>query len=147
MKKQYGLYGEYNHTVDPKNRVTLPSAIRNELDIEEDLIISAGFDKCLSIYPDEIWIDLLENAGTYGPGTETRKLRRFLSARASRVSLDSQGRVVIPERLLDWAGIDKQVTVVGNYNTVELWHPQKWEDYQAEVDIESAAEKIFDSSV
>ena len=146
MKQQYGLYGEYKHSVDSKNRVTLPTAIRNEFSADEDLIITAGFDKALSIYPNAVWIEMLENAGSGGPGTETRKLRRFFAARASRLSLDSQGRIVVPDRLLEWAGIEKHVTVVGNYNTVELWQPENWEAYQEDVDLEEAAEKLFDSS-
>ncbi len=146
MKQQYGLYGEYRHSVDKKNRITLPASIRKALAEEEELILSVGFDNCLSIYPNEVWMELLENAGSEGPSQRARQLRRFFSARAQRVSPDSQGRIVVPDRLLEWAGIEDEVTVVGNFNTVELWPPSRWEEYQAEVDPEQAAEEVFTGS-
>lgn len=147
MKEQYGLYGEYRHSIDNKNRVTLPASFREKLAGEEDLILSAGFDNCLSIYPEEVWVELLENAGQDGPSSRTRQLRRFFSARASEISPDSQGRIVIPGQLKEWAGIQDEVTVVGNYDTVELWAPEKWENYQSEVDLEAAAEEVFSGSI
>ncbi len=147
MKEQYGLYGEFTHSIDNKNRVTLPASIRDKLAGEDNLILSAGFDNCLSIYPEPVWQKFLENAGSDGPSSRTRQLRRFFSARASQVSPDSQGRIVIPQRLKEWAEIKDEVTVVGNYDTVELWSPGKWDDYQQGVDLEAAAEEVFSGSL
>lgn len=140
-----GFFGEYEHSIDGKNRVTLPSAIRNKLKDDERLILSSGFDNCLILYPYDGWVNFLEEAGAAGPRSEARQLRRAFSSRASEVSPDSQGRLVIPGKLKQWAGIDEQVTVVGNFDNVELWSPERWEEYQEDIDMEAAAQEIFDN--
>ncbi|MGM0380391.1 MAG: division/cell wall cluster transcriptional repressor MraZ [bacterium] len=140
-----GFFGEYEHSIDSKNRVTLPSAIRNKLREDERLILSSGFDNCLTLYPYKGWVKFLEEAGAAGPRAEARQLRRAFSSRASEVSCDSQGRLVIPRKLKKWAGINDQVTVVGNFDNVELWAPESWEEYQEDIDMEAAAQEIFDN--
>ncbi len=140
-----GFFGEYEHSIDSKNRVTLPSAIRERIDDGERLILSAGFDNCLTLFPYDSWVEFLDAVGSSGPSTEARKLRRAFSSRASEVSPDSQGRLVIPKRLKKSADIEKRVTVVGNFETVELWSPARWDEYQESIDLEAAAEKVFDN--
>ncbi len=140
-----GFFGEFEHSIDSKNRLTLPSAIRKKIDEDERLILSSGFDKCLTLYPYDGWVKFLEEAGAAGPRSEARQLRRAFSSRASEVSPDSQGRLVIPSKLKEWAGINDQVTVVGNFDNVELWSPERWEDYNEEIDLEAAAQEVFDN--
>lgn len=129
--------------MDDKNRVILPSAIRNKLQDDQQLVITIGFDQCLTLFPRERFEEFVLRADEKGPSAEARKLRRKLVGKAREVNLDSQGRLVIPEHLKDEAGIEHSVTVVGNVDTVELWSPERWDQYLDDVDLEDAAQTLF----
>ncbi len=138
-----GFIGEYEHSIDGKNRVILPSAIRDKLSDDDRLVLTVGLDQCLTLYPAPRFEQFVEQTVQGGPTSQARKLRRKLVGKAREVNVDSQGRLVIPEHLKEEAGITNTVTVVGNVDSVELWSPDRWAAYLSDVDLEDAAEELF----
>ena len=129
--------GEYNHSVDAKNRLALPSKFRK--DLGKKVVVTRGLDKCLFVYPMKTWQELAEKLGTMPIGeASTRSFVRLMLAGATDVNSDAQGRVRIPEYLKDYANIKKDVVVAGLFNRLEIWDEKKWDKYK------TAAEKNTD---
>ncbi len=123
--------GEYQHTLDPKGRVILPSAFRDEL--SEGLVMTVGLDHCLAVHPRSDWERVVENLRALRTtDSRERRFARMMLANAHAESLDRQGRVTIPARLRQYAGLTKEVAVVGNDSRVELWDYARWEAYRDE---------------
>jgi MraZ protein len=135
--------GEYNHSVDTKKRLALPSKFRSELG--KTVVVTRGLDKCLFVYPLEVWKELAQKLGTMPIGeSATRSFVRLMLAGASDIQTDGQGRVLIPDYLKMYAGIDKDVVVAGLYNRLEIWDQDKWQEYKlkAEEDTDEIAENL-----
>lgn len=125
--------GEYNHSVDPKKRLALPSKFRNE--IGKTVVVTRGLDKCLFVYPLDVWKELAQKLGTMPIGeSATRAFVRLMLAGASDVQLDAQGRVLIPDYLKEYAGINKDVIVAGLFNRLEIWDEVRWRDYKSDAE-------------
>ena len=125
--------GEHQHTIDPKGRVVLPSRFRSEL--ARGCFITKGLDRCLFIFTPEQW-DLEAERFRALPRTD-RQLRnyaRVFFAGAIDQKLDKQGRVQIPAGLRDYAGLDKDVTVVGVAERIEVWDTATWRAVTADAD-------------
>lgn len=121
--------GEYQHALDEKGRLILPSAFREHLD--EGLVMTLGLDRCVAIHPHADWQRVL--AGLRNLRTtdrEERKFARMVTSSAHAEELDRQGRVTIPPRLREYAGLRREVTVVGADFRVELWDTATWERYR-----------------
>lgn len=122
--------GEYQHSVDSKKRLALPSKFRKELGGK--VVVTRGLDKCLFVYPLKVWKEIAEKLGTFPMGESgTRSFVRVMLAGANDVEMDSQGRILLPDYLKEYAGLDKNVTVAGLYNRLEIWDEKKWKDYSA----------------
>ncbi|HBI17031.1 MAG TPA: cell division/cell wall cluster transcriptional repressor MraZ [Candidatus Moranbacteria bacterium] len=135
--------GEYQHTIDPKKRVAMPSRCRVELG--KKVVITRGMDKCLFIYPMKTWEKLAEKLGSLPVGESgTRSFIRLMLAGAVDVDLDKQGRVLIPDYLKEYAGLKKDVTVAGLFDRLEIWDKTKWNIYKnkAEKDSDEIAEQL-----
>jgi MraZ protein len=135
--------GEYNHSVDPKKRLALPSKFRNE--IGKTVVVTRGLDKCLFVYPLDVWKELAQKLGTMPIGeSATRAFVRLMLAGASDVQLDAQGRVLIPDYLKEYAGINKDVIVAGLFNRLEIWDEVRWREYKddAEKNTDEIAENL-----
>ncbi len=125
--------GEYRHSVDEKGRVAVPIRFRAEL--AGGALVSKWIDGCLAIHSRAAWDDLAERAGRL-PVTDAgaRTFKRFLFGTAFEVDLDRQGRIVVPQILRDFAGLKADVVVVGSHDHVELWVPERWDAYSAQMD-------------
>jgi MraZ protein len=135
--------GEYQHNVDPKKRLALPSKFRKELG--STVVVTRGLDKCLFIYPLKIWEELAEKLGTLPMGeSTTRSFVRLMLSGAADVELDMQGRILIPEYLKQYAGLDKNVILAGLFNRLEIWNEESWNSYKikAEEDTDEIAEQL-----
>lgn len=135
--------GEYQHNVDAKKRVALPSKFRKELG--RKVVVTRGLDKCLFVYPLKTWEELAEKLGTLPMGESgTRSFVRLMLAGAIDVDLDKQGRVLLPEYLKEYAGLDRNVTVAGLFNRLEIWDEEKWKSYRngAEANTDEIAEQL-----
>ncbi|MGI8573820.1 MAG: division/cell wall cluster transcriptional repressor MraZ [Egibacteraceae bacterium] len=130
--------GEYQHTLDPKGRLILPSAYRDEL--QEGLVMTVGVDHCLTVHPLEEWERVV--AGLRSLRTTDRRERMFarmVTSHAHSQQPDRQGRVLIPSRLRNYAALSKDVTVVGADARLELWDTENWESYREQGMSEFAA--------
>ena len=116
------MTGEYQHALDNKGRVFIPARLRDELG--QTVYVTLSMDRCLSVYSMESWEGLTEKVNAL-PYVRQRKMRP-LFAYAVRCDLDAQGRVLLPQNLRDWAGLSKNVTVVGCNNHAELWDSESW---------------------
>ena len=127
--------GEYQHALDNKGRIFIPARLREELG--QSVFVTLSMDRCLSVYSKENWDQLTEKVNAL-PYVRQRKMRP-LFAYAVRCDLDAQGRVLLPQNLRDWAGLVKNVTVVGCNNHAELWDSESWHKVFVE---ETAPENI-----
>ena len=111
------MTGEYTHSLDVKGRLSIPSRLRDELG--NIFYVTLSMDKCLSAYSAESWKEFTDKVNSMSYKDQRRM--RPLYAFAAKCELDSQGRVLIPQNLRDYAGLTKSVTVVGCNNHAEFW--------------------------
>lgn len=125
--------GEYVHTIDEKGRLAVPARFRAGL--AAGLVITRGLDRCLAIYPLEEWKRLAEQVSAL-PMTDrrARAFRRLVFANASDVIPDRQGRILIPPRLREYAGLDGEVVITGIDTYIEVWNPQAWSEERERVE-------------
>lgn len=137
------FYGEYQHSVDAKGRVIIPSKFREGLG--EKFILTKGLDNCLFAYSLEEWSNLEAKLRSL-PFTDkdVRAFVRFFFAGAAEVEVDKQGRILIPQNLREYAGLEKDVYIIGVSTRVEVWDKSKWESYSGDENMsaESIAEKM-----
>ena len=130
------MTGEYQHSLDNKGRIFIPAKLRDELG--EVFFITLSMDRCLCAYSKENWQSLSEKVSAM-PYVKQRKMRP-LFAHAARCELDARGRALIPQALRDYAGLVKNVTVVGCNNHAELWDSEAWKSiYEMETTPENIA--------
>ena len=140
--------GEYKHNLDYKGRVAVPKKFRTEL--ESGAIITKGLDKCLFLYPKGSWEQLTERLRQLSvTQADTRAFGRYLFGGASEVEFDSLGRIKIPDYLLAYASLSKEVMLVGLLDRVEIWNSKSWEKLAVELESkgESIAEKLSEKGV
>lgn len=137
--------GEYQHNIDAKGRLIIPARLREGLG--DKFIITKGLDSCLFAYPMDEW-SVLEQKMRSLPFTraDARAFVRFFFAGATECEIDKQGRILVPANLRDYAGLEKEVVVIGVSNRVEMWSKERWEKYNEESasSVEEIAEKIVD---
>ena len=127
--------GEYNHTIDAKGRMIVPSKFREQLGNE--FVVTKGLDGCLFVYPNEEWHNIEEKFRTVPLTTkDARKFSRFFFAGAATCELDKQGRILLPAHLREFAGLEKDVVLVGVGSRVEIWSKDKWEAMNSDADMD-----------
>lgn len=135
--------GEYNHSLDPKNRLSIPAKFRKELG--KQAVLTRGLDKSLQLYPVKAWEEIAHKLGKMPIGESgTRSFVRLMLSGASWVSLDKLGRILVPEYLKKYANLGKNVVVNGLFNRMEIWEETSWNSYKekAEADSGEVAEKL-----
>ena len=140
--------GEYQHTVDNKGRIIMPSKLRD--DLGQNFIVTKGLDNCLFVYPMEEW-KRLENKLRTLPLTNknARAFIRFFFAGATECSLDKQGRILIPNNLREYAKIIKDVVIIGVADRIEIWAKEEWTNYNSDDNLsyEDIAEKMAELGI
>jgi len=134
--------GEYLHTFDTKNRISLPSKFRKELG--RVIIVTRGLDHCLYIYAKKEWErEALKYADRASGDAANRGLARLFLAGSSEADVDGAGRVLIPDHLKSFAGIKTKAVIAGVAGRVEVWDEAAWKSYTKAIerDAESFAEK------
>ncbi|MGL4761560.1 MAG: division/cell wall cluster transcriptional repressor MraZ [Sarcina sp.] len=139
--------GEYNHALDSKNRIIIPSKFREFLG--NKFYITKGLDGCLYVYPLNEWEELKKKLKTLPiSNKEARAFVRFFFSGATEVDLDKQGRGGIPQNLREYACIEKEIISIGVLTRIELWSKEKWEEYNDEnIDFSAIAEKMMDLGI
>ena len=119
--------GEFKHTIDDKGRLTIPAKFRGEL--KEGLVLTRGFDRNLMVYPASGWQDLARRITERSlTDRKLREFRRRIFSGATDLSLDKQGRALIPPYLRDFAGVAGAVVVAGMYDYIEIWSEDAWQE-------------------
>ena len=133
--------GEYNHSVDAKGRLIVPSKFREQLG--DEFVVTKGLDGCLFVYENSEWKSFEEKLKELPMShRDTRKFARFFLAGASQVEVDKQGRILIPSVLRAFAGLDKDVVLVGVGARIEIWSKEKWDEASMYDDMEEIAEHM-----
>ena len=138
--------GEYNHTIDAKGRLIIPSKFRELLG--EEFVLTKGLDGCLSIYPMDEWKAFEEKLRALPlTNKNARTFTRFFVAGATNCELDKQGRILVPQTLREFAGLEKDVVLTGNLNRIEVWSKEKWSENCDYADMDSIAEGMQDMGI
>ena len=133
--------GSYEHTVDTKGRIIVPSKFREELG--DKFIITFGLDGCLYMYPMNKWESFVEQLSELPGGHKSRELQRYFLASAVESEIDKQGRTLIPATLREKVNIEKNVVIVGMMGKIEVWDKELWDKNNAELgDINEIAEQL-----
>jgi MraZ protein len=141
------LIGEYIHTIDIKNRISLPAKFRKELG--KKIIITPGLDQCLFIFTSKEWSRVSKRLSDTDSDlsflqADKRSFNRFMFGRAVEVEVDSIGRILIPDFLKDRIGIKDRAAIIGVEDRVEIWNDKVWEGYREVVEkqADQLAEKL-----
>ncbi|ERI91282.1 protein MraZ [Clostridiales bacterium oral taxon 876 str. F0540] len=139
--------GEYQHAVDSKNRMIIPSKFREA--IGESFVLTKGLDGCLYAYTKYEW-KILEEKLKKLPLTnkDARAFVRFFFSGANEIDVDKQGRALIPQNLLEYAEVKKDIVSIGVSTRIEIWSKEKWDEYNNQnIDYESIAEKMSELGI
>ena len=133
--------GEYRHAVDDKGRLAVPSRFRAQL--AGSVVVARWLDACLAIFPMPAWDELAAKVGAL-PMTDpnARLLQRQLFAGAVETELDRQGRVLVPQNLRAFAGLEVEALVLGSRDHAEVWAPPRWDEYSRALEGEAFAQAI-----
>jgi MraZ protein len=138
------LLGEYEHTIDDKNRLTLPAKFRQEF--ADGVVLTRGLDGCLFAYRRPDWERLVETRLEQIDqlSKEGRRLHRHFFSGAAEAELDKQGRVMVPAALMEHAKLGREVVVAGVHDRLEIWDRAAWRDElkQVEGSAEDVAERL-----
>ena len=135
------LIGEYEHSLDAKGRLIMPSKLRD--DIGEKFIITKGLDGCLFAFSIEEWKNFEQKLRSLPiSNKDARAFSRFFFAGAMDCEIDKQGRFLISSNLRDCAGLTKEVVIVGMDSRIEIWSKDKWQKCDEDISADEIAEKM-----
>ena len=135
------LIGEYEHSLDAKGRLIMPAKLRE--DIGEKFIITKGLDGCLFAFSIEEWKKFEEKLRTLPiSNKDARNFSRFFFAGAIDCEIDKQGRFLISSNLREFAGLEKEVIIVGMDSRLEIWSKEKWIKFDEDISADEIAEKM-----
>ncbi len=128
-RKWWSMYiGEYTHSIDNKGRVIMPSLFREELGMS--FYVTKGMEGCIFVYDKESWKLLEEKTKQLRlTSKKARQFERIFYAPARELEFDKQGRIVIPQNLREYAGINKEATIIGVSSRIEIWDKERYEEY------------------
>ena len=130
--------GEYSPNITEGSRISLPKKIREQLD--NGVVLAKGFEKCIYIYDKKDWItEAKKQVENSGGSAKIRDLERYLYTSAIETEIDSQGRIVIPANLKEYAGISIKTVVAGVGDRVEIWDEGKWKEHMGKISSELSA--------
>lgn len=133
------MTGQFSHNIDAKGRLFIPVSLRKELG--QTFHVTVGQDHCLSVYSDESWAAFMARLKELSYN-EVKKLRA-LFAYAADCEPDSQGRILIPAKLREYAGLTKEVVVVGSFDRAEIWSAERWAAIENEAFSSGALEQAM----
>ncbi len=128
--------GEYTHTVDEKNRFSLPAKFRKELG--RKVVVTRGKDHCLSLYPSKTWAAISKEVAGLGHVERDPRYARFTFAGAAEIEIDAIGRILVPEFLREYAGLGNTLVITGVHDRVEIWNEKAWTAYRKKLESEYA---------
>lgn len=135
--------GEYNHTIDAKGRLIIPSKFREVLG--DEFVVTKGLDGCLFVYDNNEWTAFEEKLKSLPlTNKDARKFVRFFLAGAANVEVDKQGRILVPSVLREFGELNKDVVLVGVASRIEIWSKERWNSTADYEDMDEIAEHMAD---
>jgi len=137
------LIGEYTHTIDDKNRISLPAKFRAEMG--KKVVLTRGLDKCVAIFTEKEWKKIAEKlSGSSMLQSDNRNFNRFMFGGAVEAEVDSIGRVLLPDFLKEWGKLTSKVVVIGVQTRVEVWNEEAWKSSKETIEkqADTLAEKL-----
>ncbi len=135
--------GEYNHTIDAKGRIIVPSKFREILG--DEFVVTKGLDGCLFVYDNHEWAAFEEQLKALPiTNKDARAFVRFFLAGAASVEVDKQGRILLPGSLREFASLQKDAVLIGVGSRIEIWSRERWEDVASFEDMDTVAEHMAD---
>jgi MraZ protein len=136
------LIGEYIHTIDAKNRISLPAKFRKELG--RSVIITPGLDSCLFVFTKKEWEKVSQRLSDSANDlsflkADQRSFNRYMFGRATEAEVDSIGRILLPDFLKERIALKGRAAVIGVKDRVEIWNEDSWTENQAKVEKEAGA--------
>jgi len=121
--------GQFEHTIDSKGRISIPSRFREILSKKyDDRLVITNYDHCLAAYPNEEWLEIEKKLSTLPQmNRDVQAYYRFIYSSAIDCVIDKQGRLLIPQSLRDYANLQKDVVLVGEMKKIEIWAKERWE--------------------
>ncbi len=143
-----GLLGEFEAKLDNKGRFALPAGLRRQLspDANERFVLNRGFEKCLTLYPWNVWESITQELDALNPYVkENREFIRFFHRGAQEIQLDAAGRILIPKRLLEYAGIGLDIVLSAHTNKIEIWAGDEYDSILNDMpgDFAALAERVM----
>ena len=138
--------GEYNHTIDAKGRLIIPSKFRETLG--DEFVVTKGMDGCLFVFDNSEWQAFEEKLRSLPMiDKEARQFTRYFLAGAASLEVDKQGRILLPAVLREFAGITKDAVLVGVGNRVEIWSRDRWEGTVTYQDMEEISRHMIELGI
>ncbi|ROR30735.1 MraZ protein [Mobilisporobacter senegalensis] len=134
--------GEYNHSIDTKGRIIVPAKFRESLG--DEFVVTLGLDGCLFVYPNEEWQKFIVELKKLPGNKEARQLQRYFMAGAANCEVDKQGRILIPQKLREHAGLEKDIIFVGVLSKIEIWSKERWDVNNNYDNMDEIAEHMSD---
>lgn len=142
--------GSFNYSIDTKGRISIPARMRKFVSSESNdaFVLTRGSSKCINIYPMDYWKELVTNKldklNTFDP--QDAKFMRMFLREAAEDRFDSQSRLLVPKKLIDFAEIEKDVLILGMNKYIEVWNPQLYEEYLQSIEdsYEEIAKEVMD---
>ena len=135
------LTGKYNHSLDSKNRIIIPSKLKEQLGAK--ITIMRGSDKCLTMYSAEEWESYAQKISEL-PKTQVREITRYLYSNSIEVQPDAQGRVMLLPEMLEFAGITKNIITVGCGKYAEIWSEEVWNEQNLDKEPDNFTEMLLE---
>ncbi len=145
---KYKLIGEFECRLDNKSRIILPSGLKKQInpDAQDRFLITRGFEGCLVLFPWDAWDELSSKFDSLNLfEQESRRFMRAFQTGAAEIELDSQNRLVLPRKLLDFASIDREIILFAYHDRIEVWDKKTYEDQTAidPTEYASLAERVM----
>ena len=138
--------GEYHHSIDAKGRIIVPSKVRDGLG--ENFIVTRGLDGCLFLYPKCEWDKIINKYKELPDTKDKRQFMRIFLSGATICEYDKQGRINIPNPLIEFAKLEKDCIIIGVDEKLEIWSKERWEEFIAnnEDNLSDIADSLFTSN-
>ena len=138
--------GEYHHSIDSKGRIIVPSKVRD--DLGENFIVTRGLDGCLFLYPKCEWDKIISKYKELPDTKDKRQFMRIFLSGATMCEYDKQGRINIPNPLIEFAKLEKDCIIIGVDEKLEIWSKERWEEFIAnnEENLSDIADSLFTSN-
>lgn len=137
--------GEYHHSIDVKGRLIIPSKLRD--DLGDNIIVTRGLDGCLFLYPIEQWNKIIDKYKELPDTKDKRQFLRIFLSGATACEYDKQGRINIPNPLINYANLEKDCVIIGSLEKLEIWSKERWESFISvnEENMSEIADNLFAS--